>query len=251
MNRIFQNIDYIELEISSSDGRTYFPKDRLYNEKQIQRIFFFGHRYNLGTTPAGEVSLDSNINEYLDNVTVNLYGLDSERVVKSMTASVMQPGNSQDIFIGRKLDWTLCYAEYSGIPSALVGSKIICAVQYQTRIPMPVLDPTDVRGIIIPAGQSGDISLYDYLGHELDGKQISRISIKTEDCAYISLRDRYGRVFSEVPCVLFSQYGQRPAFVAGYPEMQYVDALDIDMQNSWIHAPNGLSADMEITLYYV
>lgn len=251
MNRIFQNIDYIELEVSSSDGRTYFPKDRLYVDKKIQRIFFFGNRYNLGTTPAGEVSLDSNANDYIDNVTVNLYGLQSQRIMKDTPASVLQPGRAQDIFIGRQLDWTLCYIEYTGIPSALVGSKVICAVQYETRVPMPVLDPTDVRGVVIPAGQSGDISLYDYLDHELDGKQVSRISIETTDCCYISLRDRYGRVFSEVPCVLFAQYGQRPAFVAGFPEMQFVDALDIDMQNSWLHVPNGLTNDVNITFYYI
>lgn len=248
--RIFQNLDYIELEITSTTGRSYFPKDRLYVNRHINRLFAFGYSYNVALTPNGDTTISSNINNYINNININLYDTNSNRVIKSFAANAMQPGEPQDIKIDRVLDWSLCYIDYNNIPAALVGTKVVFVVQYTTHKTLPLIEPTDCRGIVIPSGSSGIISLYDYLGFELDGKPITRISIKSSDTAYISLRDKMGKVYSEIPVALFSQYGNTPANVVGYPEPQYLDCLDLDTQNSYITAPGTLTNDIVITFYF-
>lgn len=254
--RVFSNLEFLELDINSETGRAEFPNDRLFVGKKINRMFFFLNNSNVSKTPFGDDVLTENTATptYTANIYVNLYDKDNNKFMRNFNALFLQPFFCYDITIDRVVDFNLSYVEFSGIPTANVGNKIAVLIQYEDEIQDAILTPTNLLSITIEADSKTQYNLLDYIGKQLDEKKIYAIQAGYKnsgvcETAYLTIRDKYSRVFNDIPLCVFSQYANAQNW-SGYPEFQYVNAISIDAENSYITAPNGLDSDITITFYY-
>lgn len=254
--RIFSNLELVEFTITSDNGTAYFQKDRLFVGKKINRIFFFLTNSNISKTPYGDDVLTEHTNtpQYCGNIYVNLYDNKSVRFMQDFNALQLQPYNCVDLEINREVNFDLSYIRYWGIPNAYVGYKIIAVIQYESKIQDSALLATNSYSFKIKAGPDTSYELFDFVGKFFEDKVIYGICAGYDNSgvcepAYLTIRDRYNRVFNEIPLCVFSQYSFAKNW-DGYPELQLVNGLKIDSENSFLIAPNGLDSDITITIYY-
>ncbi len=242
MNRIFQNIDYLSLPIEQESGVIFFPKDRLYYGKMIKRIFVLDGD---GTkkTPTGEVVAQVGSG----CVCLNLYDTDGAQVTHKLSSGVLQPSFVQDIVINRTLDWSLCQFEYRDLAASEIGRYLSVVVEYSDRNYQPSREPLCFASFTVPATVQKAVSLYDIVGDFLSGRTVVRIDgEQTSNEYYLTIRDRHGKVFNEIPGELLAN--STPGM--SRPEPNLFDCLNIDMRNTYINTPNGLSTPLTLTFFY-
>lgn len=242
MNRIFQNIDYLALPIEQESGVIFFPKDRLYYGKTVKRIFIIdGDGTN--RTPSGEQVAQVGGG----CVSVNLYDTDGQQVTHKLNSECLRPDFVQDIYINRQLDWALCQIEYRDLAASEIGHCLSVVIEYSDRSYQPPREPLCFASFTVPATVQKAVSLYDIVGEFLDGRAVVRIDgTKTSNNYYLTIRDRHGKVFNEIPCELL----QNEPASGGRPEPNLFDSLNIDMRNTYLDFPSGMPVAQTLTFFY-
>lgn len=240
MRKIIQNIDLISLIIDSDGSYIFLPKDRIFSDKKIKNITVISAVH----TPNSSDGVAVLNNAVLDYTFINLYNEKENIVFRSLSAKMLSIDNNTEIRINDFLNFSLSEISISSNVGFVPGSyALLLAVEYQTRLYSPFIEPDNCYTVDIPVEVGKTMyNLKDYAIRFLDRKTITRITATGDTTGFLTLRDKSDKVINEMPlCMLRENLTS---------ENTYFDRLNIDFQNSYISVPNGMSSDLSLTFYY-
>jgi hypothetical protein len=240
MRKIIQNFDLIAIPIQAGNTSVYFPIDRLYTDKKINRLFV------LSATECSQyiTGVEAVPKEFYDYVYVDLFDCDRQIITNNLSTRLLLPECNVDVRINEPLDYSL--SEIKIMPNGLLDSSktyvLLFGFEFQTNIKSAFVEPTNTYLIDIPfVNQQQRYKLADFGTYALSNKRIRRIIASGNTDCFLTLRERSGKVFDQIPLVLLT------AFLNS--ENTYFDFLDIDFDNSFIETTN-YNDKLNLTFYY-
>lgn len=240
-SRRFQNLDLVELQITSTSNKIYFPEDRIFTDKKIKRLFLFNDSHFSYSTLGLEVVPES----LFDFLTINIQNTKNNNIVKELQAKTLLPGNNIDFKINDFLNYKFTNITQITNTELTAGQIYILPVlvEYKTQNYTPFVEPTNTRFIEIVA-IAGEVKyqLKNYIDFALSDKNISRITATGDLTGFITLREKSGKNISQMPLKMLE-------FLLN-TENNYLESFNIDFENSYIYTPNELSSNLKINFYY-
>lgn len=239
--KILQNIDLIEFQVTSAGGNFYLPKDRLFCGKKITRITLVSS----ATVTLSPIGLPVVVDAFLPYVSVSLYNNNSKEIMRNMQGVFLVPGINADYKINSMLDYSMSVikvAKNNAIADNTINSLLV-VVEYQNANRTPLIEPSNSLLVQIPAvAGKTRYNLKDYIISSLTNKSVYRIVVDGAVDGFITIREKTGKVFNQIPLAMLK------AFIE--TENIYLDALNIDFENTYIETPNEITSTIEITFIY-
>ena len=216
MDRIINNINWIRTVFKEGESNYYFPINTGFSDKKINRIKV----YRDGRAGDGAVNHDD-----LKNIFLTLKREGGTFVVQNMPLSNIEHNLNFDIEVNCKIDFTTSFIR---IADDLKGESLLFYFFYDEKQQYASL-PCNNKTLIIPidTARSEKFVLSDFLDGAFPVK-VKAIEVAKifPGKAYLTIREKAGRVFNDVSLDFFEALHGRRRF--------FVDDFDIDLRNSFL-----------------
>ena len=237
---IIQNFDIVFMSVVSGIA-SFFPKDRIFVGKQIDKVIAFSSEDITANLAGQSVISISNLN-YL---FLSLYSSEKHKIFKNFSLSNILPDSNISVDINTALDYDLTRVDVIYNDSILSNTVVPIGVVYTTETKQETIPTNNVYSINIKTSPTTyKYKLSDFGGWALRGQKIRRITVKGETNALLTIRDKNGKNINKMPLSLLVSFLTT--------DIIYLDNLDIDFENSFIEIPFGfeISNDIELTFYF-
>jgi hypothetical protein len=236
-----QNIDLVEIAINSATNAVFLPDDRIFSKKKIKRLFIFSDT----KTPSSPLGLPTIPAGLIPFIYLDIYNSEKEQVFKDVSASLLSPFINSEFLINSTIDFSLSEITIQSNAVLVPGSiySLLIGIEYQTKNLDPFADPDNMQTIIVdPIVGAARYDLKQYINYSLTGRKIHRIVTEGDTTGFFVLREKSGKQLQQIPTATFEAFATS--------ENLYIDAFDVDFENSYIEQPNALINFLKITFYY-
>lgn len=253
--KIYNNIEFLQLNFDELTDRYYFPQNSKIAGKKIDSIGF------LATSSGMPMSLFQNYSPIdkreviseneLQNIYVDIVNDEKEVLHSQVPAICSDIRKRSRIMVGSPIDLELCCVFYAGDPADIAGKCLIAYVTYDT-VEESDYQPEPMQCVTLRIENApAVVKLSDYIQDYIiaNKKTIKAVSCNfnynSPNAFYLDLRDYAGRSFRYVHAFSFQQafYGQRDLFMLA--------DFSVDFFNSYVIAANpNITNNYKINLYY-
>jgi len=248
--KVIENIDTHYFGVNQGMTSLYFPKDAIYAGEVIKELTVFGAD-SISKAPNG---IDVVPDTFLKKCTFGIFDTEKKRISKDYTAFNFSHCNLNKK-INRTLDYDLSEILVIDSTDLTVGTDYVMPVCFEYKqnfCTAPVMVPTFSDTIEIKAADFGSrkmLMLNKYNISELKEKKIKKITVQKKSSPSapigrlaLTLREKLGRTFSQVPLDMFRAYATTDDI--------YFDNYVIDFNNSFIESGDTPTDDILLTFYY-
>lgn len=239
MKNIIQNFDLLYLHYNGEDNIIYFPKDLIFQSREIEQLFVFNNN-NFKSSYRGADVIGSDLLKY---IFLNLKNINKEDIFSNLSALLLSPTNNQEFIIKRVLNYDESNIRVGNNTLAYTNAVIPFGVVYTTQMKQPLITPNFSYKSVVEFGTKKILSFKELQLQFLKKQKVKRITAVGDSKCLISLRDANGKTINQLPLSMLVPFSTS--------EDLYFDSLKLDPDNCFIeYVGPEQNPNVELTFYY-